>query len=85
MQRLLCLMILSLLIGATPAWPQERAHRPPSPSREIQIPSEKTLEREVFTMPSNEFSTNDATAAKQMDQRDKQIDREVEKGICVGC
>ena len=85
MQHLLYLMILGVILGAAPAWPQERTHRPSTPPGEVQIPSEKMLEREAFTMPSNPFSTNDATALKQMDQRDKQIDRELEKGICVGC
>ena len=85
MQHLLYLTILGVSLGAAPAWSEERTHRPPAPSGEIQIPSEKMLEREAFTTPSNPFSTNDATALKQMDQRDKQIDREVEKGICVGC
>ena len=85
MHHLLYLTILGVSLGAAPAWPQERTHGPPTPSGEIQIPSEKMLEREAFTTPGNPFSTNDATALKQMDQRDKQIDREVEKGICVGC
>jgi hypothetical protein len=85
MHHLLYLTILGVSLGAAPAWPQDRTHRPPTPSGEIQIPSEKMLEREAFTTPGNPFSTNDATALKQMDQRDKQIDREVEKGICVGC
>jgi hypothetical protein len=85
MQRLLCLTILSLLIGTAPAWPQERNRRPLTPSGKIQIPSERTLEREVVTTPRNEFSRDDATAIEQMDQRDKQIDRAVEKGICAGC
>jgi hypothetical protein len=85
MQRLLCLVIVSLLVGAAPVWPQERNLRPPTTSGEIRIPSEKTLERDAVTMPRNEFSTDDATAIKQMDQRDKQIDRALEKGICAGC
>jgi hypothetical protein len=85
MQRLLCLVIVSLVVGAAPAWPQERNRRPPTPSGEIQIPSEKTLERDAASTPGNEFSRDDATAIKQMDQQDRQIDRAVEKGICVGC
>jgi hypothetical protein len=85
MPHLVYLMILGVGLGAAPAWPQERTHRPAPPPGEIQIPSETMLEREAFTVPANPFSTDDATALKQMDRRDKQIDREVEKGICVGC
>jgi len=85
MQRLLCLIIFGLPVGTAPAWPKEGNRRPPTQSGEIQIPSEKTLEREAVTAPDDEFSTNDATTIKQMDQRDRQIDPEVEKGICVGC
>jgi hypothetical protein len=85
MQRLACLLIVSTLVGTAPAWPQERKRRPPAPSGEIQIPSEKTLEREAVTMPRNSFSRDDAAATKQMNQQNKRIDREMKRGICVGC
>jgi hypothetical protein len=85
MQRLVCLLIVSTFVGTAPAWPQERKRRPPAPSGQIQIPSEKTLEREAVTIPRNNFSRDDAVATKQMDQQNKRIDREMKRGICVGC
>jgi hypothetical protein len=85
MQRHLWLVLFSLVVAAVPAWSQNREPRHPLPSGEIQIPSERTLEREAVTTPRNEFSPNDATATKQMDQSDRQIDREVMKGICTDC
>jgi hypothetical protein len=85
MQRLLWLATLGVLVTAVPVWPQDRDPRLVTPSGEIRIPSEKTLEREAVTTPRNEFSTNDATAIKQMEEQNKQIDREVMKGICTGC
>jgi hypothetical protein len=85
MQRQLWLALLGLLVAAAPAWSQDREPRRPPPAGEVQIPSQSTLEREAVTTPGNDFSTNDATATKQMDQQDKQIDRKVMKGICTDC
>jgi hypothetical protein len=85
MHHLLYLTILGVSLGAAPPWPQERTHRPPALSGEIQIPTEKMLEWEAFTTPGNPFSTSDAAALEEMAQRDKQIDGQVEQGICVGC
>jgi len=47
----LYLTILGVSIGAAPAWPQEPTHRPATPSGEIQIPSEKMLERDATNRP----------------------------------
>ena len=33
----------------------------------------------------NEFSTNNATARKQMEEQNREIDHKVMKGICTGC
>jgi hypothetical protein len=86
MQRLLWLATLCVLVTAGPVWSQDRdPRRLVTPSGEIKIPSEKTLERDAVTIPRNDFSTNDATAIKQMEEQNKRIDREVMKGICTGC
>jgi hypothetical protein len=85
MQRLLWLATLCVLVTAGPVWSQDRDPRLVTPSGEIKIPSEKTLERDAVTIPRNDFSTNDATAIKQMDEQNKQIDREVMKDIWMGC
>jgi hypothetical protein len=85
MQRIILLAVLGSLATVTPGWAQHRDHGPAPRSGEIAIPSERTLEREAVTQPRNDFSTNDATATQQMDRQDKQIDREVEKGICTDC
>jgi hypothetical protein len=85
MQRHSWLALLGFLVAAVPAWSQDREPRRPPPSGEIQIPSQSTLEREAVTIPRDQFSPNDATATKQMDQQDKQIDRKVMKGICADC
>jgi hypothetical protein len=37
------------------------------------------------TSPKVGFSTNDATAIRQMEQQNQQIDRKVIKGICTDC
>jgi hypothetical protein len=85
MQRLLWLATLCVLVTAGPVWSQDRDPRLVTPSGEIKIPSEKTLERDAVTIPRNDFSTNDATAIKQMEEQNKRIDREVMKGICTDC
>ena len=85
MQRLLWLATLCVLVTAGPVWSQDRDPRLVTPSGEIKIPSEETLERDAVTIPRNDFSTNDATAIKQMEEQNKRIDREVMKGICTGC
>jgi hypothetical protein len=86
MKRQLCLAIAGLSVLSTAALPQESAvGRPPVSSGEIQIPSQRTLERDAVTIPRNDFSTNDATATIQMERREKRIDSEVQKGICDGC
>jgi hypothetical protein len=43
------------------------------------------LERDAVTSPKDGFSTNDATAIRQMEQQNQQIDRKVIKGICTDC
>jgi hypothetical protein len=83
MQRIPLLIGMGFLVIAVPAWAQEPELR--SPGGTITIPSQRTLEREAVTQPRNEFSTNDATATRQMERQDRQIDREVIKGICTDC
>ena len=82
MQRLMFLAALGILATTTPGWAQDQ---PVLRDGEIVIPSERTLEREAVTQPRNDFSTNDATATKQMERQNQRIDREVEKGICSDC
>ncbi|RDI57780.1 hypothetical protein [Microvirga subterranea] len=88
MQRCLWLAILGSLITAVPASAQDRKG-PHMSSGEIRVPSdaaiEKMLEGKSVPNPANEFSGNDSIATQQMDRQDRQIDREVEKGICSGC
>ncbi|WP_281024072.1 hypothetical protein [Microvirga subterranea] len=43
------------------------------------------LDSSTVPPPGKEFSANDAIADQQLEQRDKQIDREVMKGICTDC
>jgi hypothetical protein len=73
---------------AAPALAQER-DRPPSLSREVQILSgaaiDQMLDQKTVPSPTTDFSTNDATAIQQINQRAKQIDRDVINGICTGC
>ena len=83
MQRIPLLIGMGFLVIANPAWAQQPKLR--SPGGEVMIPSQRTLEREAVTQPRNEFSTNDAKATQQMDRQDRQIDREVTKGICSDC
>jgi hypothetical protein len=88
MQRYLWLVILGSLITAGPAPARDR-ERPRPPSREIQIPSgaelDRMLDQTTVPKPSKDFSSNDVTAIRQMDERARKIDREVMKGICSGC
>ena len=83
MQRVMLLAALSILATATPGWAQEP--RPPVRDGEIVIPTEQTLERDAVTQPRNDFSTNNATATRQMERQNRRIDREVDKGICSDC
>ena len=83
MQRVMLLAALSILATATPGWAQEP--RPPVRDGEMVIPTEQTLEWDAVTQPRNDFSTNDATATRQMERQNRRIDREVDKGICSDC
>jgi hypothetical protein len=85
MQRRFWLAMLGVLVTAVPVWSQDRDPRLVTPSGEIKIPSEKTLERDAVTSPRDAFSTNDATASKQMKKQNELIDSKVMKGICTGC
>jgi hypothetical protein len=96
MRNCLWLVILGSLVAAGAAWAQE-AKQPFTPSGEIQIPSgaaldqmlekggDMTLKDEFSTKGADAFSSNNAKAMQQMDQRAKQIDRDVMRGICTGC
>ncbi|MBB3021521.1 hypothetical protein FHR70_004622 [Microvirga lupini] len=88
MQRYLRLAVLSSLITAIPASAQDREGSR-LPSGEIRIPSgaaiDRMLDRNAVPDPAKDFSGNDATAIQQMDEQDRKINREVEKGICPGC
>jgi hypothetical protein len=83
MQRFILLAALGILATATPGWAQDP--RPPVRDGEIVIPTEQTLERDAVTQPRNDFSTNNATATRQMERQNRRIDREVDKGICSDC
>jgi hypothetical protein len=88
MQRYLWLAILGSLISTAPALAQER-DRSPTPSGEIQIPSgsaiDNMLDQNTVPDSAKDFSTNDAKAIQQMDERAKRIDRKIMKGICTDC
>ncbi|MFL4991580.1 MAG: hypothetical protein ACJ8DV_09845 [Microvirga sp.] len=77
-------MTLGILLAWSPASSQNRTG-PFTASGEIRIPSQRQLEREVFTEPRNDFSSIDSVADAQMEQMDREIDRLVERGICTGC
>jgi hypothetical protein len=85
MHRIILLAAFGMLTAAAPGLAQDRDRGPVLRNGEIVIPSEKTLEREAVTQPRNEFSRDDATATRQMEQQNRRIDREVEKGICTDC
>jgi hypothetical protein len=85
MQRVVLLSAFLGLVATVPGWAQNQDSGPAARNGEITIPSEKTLERDAVTSPRNEFSTNDATATRQMERQNKRIDRKVEKGICTDC
>lgn len=85
MHRIILFAILLGLVTVTSSRAQNQDSRSAPPRGEIPIPSEKTLERDAVTSPRNEFSTDDATAARQMEQQNRQIDRKVMKGICTDC
>ena len=83
MQRFIVLAALGILASTTPGWAQDPG--PPIRDGEIVIPSQQTLERDAVTQPRNDFSTNDATATRQMERQNRRIDREVDVGICSDC
>ncbi|MCG7392834.1 hypothetical protein MHY87_07955 [Microvirga sp. ACRRW] len=85
MQRIVLIAALSIVMTAEPSLAQDRKTGPVLPDGEIAIPSEQTLERDAVTPPRNDFSRDDNTATKQMDEQNRRIDREVEKGICTDC
>ena len=85
MHRVILLAVLLGLVTVTSSRAQNQDSRPPPRQGEITIPSERTLERDAVTSPKNEFSTNDAAAARQMERQNRQIDRKVMKGICTDC
>jgi hypothetical protein len=96
MRNCLWLVILSSLVAASAAWAQE-VKQPSTSSGEIQIPSgqaidrmldkgaDMTVKKEYSTSGADGFSTSDAKAIQQMEQRAKEVDRDVMKGICTGC
>lgn len=88
MRRHLCLVTLAALISTAPALAQN-SNRPSTPSGEIQVPSgaaiDRMLDSDTVPSPDKEFSSDDAKAIQQMDQRAKRIDQEVRKGICTDC
>ncbi|EIM29429.1 hypothetical protein [Microvirga lotononidis] len=77
-------LLLGILIASAPAWSQHR-NGPFTSSGEIRIPSQRDLERDVFSEPRNDFSSIDSVATGEMDRMDRQIDNLVERGICDGC
>lgn len=77
-------MLLAISVASAPASAQLKADRSAA-SRELHIPSDQQLEREVFSEPRNNFSSIDAVADGEMDRMDREIDRLVERGICDGC
>lgn len=88
MHRCLYLVTLAALITAGPTQAQDR-DRPFTPSGEIQVPSgaaiDRMLDSNTVPSPDKEFSSDDAKAIQQMDQRAKRIDQEVKQGICTDC
>jgi hypothetical protein len=65
------MLILGLLVATAPAWSQDRGSRITA-SGEIRIPTSRELEREVFTKPSNDFSSIDSVADGEMDRMDRE-------------
>lgn len=96
MRTCLWLVMFSSLVTTSAAWAQE-VKQPNTSSGEIQIPSgtaidrmldkgaDTTLKKEFSTSGADGFSTSDAKAIQQMEQRAKEVDRDVMKGICTGC
>jgi hypothetical protein len=76
---------LAIVVASSPVWSQRRPSEVFTPHGEIRIPSQRQLENEVFSEPSNRFSSIDAVADGQMERMDREIDRLVERGICDGC
>jgi len=96
MRNCLWLVIYSSLVASSAAWAQE-VKQPFTSSGEIQIPSgpaidrmidkgaDTTLKKEFSTSGADGFSTNNAKAVQQMEQRAKDVDLDVVRGICTGC
>jgi hypothetical protein len=78
------MLVLGFLVATTPAWAQDRGSRITA-SGEIRIPTSRELEREVFSNPSNDFSSIDTVADGEMDRMDREIDRLLARGVCEGC
>lgn len=85
MQRVTFLIGFWGLVTIMPGQAQNQDSKPAPRTGEIIIPSERTLERDAATSPKNEFSRDDATATRQMEQQNRRIDREVKEGICADC
>jgi len=85
MTRVILLVALGGLVLAAPGRAQVQDPGLALHGGEITIPSESTLEREAVTQPRNEFSTDDATATRQMEEQNRLIDRKVMRGICSDC
>jgi hypothetical protein len=47
--------------------------------------ADTTLKKEFSTSGADGFSTNNAKAIQQMEQRAKDVDLDVVRGICTGC
>jgi hypothetical protein len=78
------MLVLGFLVATAPAWAQDRGGRFTA-SGEIRIPTSRELEREVFTKPSNDFSSIDPVANGQKDWMDREIDSLLARGVCQGC
>ncbi|MBF9197814.1 hypothetical protein [Microvirga terrestris] len=85
MYRVILLTVLLGLVTATASHAQNQNATPAPRRNEITIPSERTLERDAVTSPKNEFSTDDATANRQMERQNRRIDRELKEEICTDC
>ncbi len=75
---------LGFLIAATPVWSQGRSNRITA-SGEIRIPTQRELERDVFSNPRNDFSSIDSVADGEMERMNREIDHLLTSGICRGC
>jgi hypothetical protein len=78
------MVVLGLLFAIAPARSQDRSSRFTA-SGEIQIPSARDLEREVFVSRRGDFPSIDSVADGEMDRMDREIDRLLAHGICDAC